>query len=215
MVDEGTEKRQLHMAAPPKTRIQRQKRKVILDAALEIFSTEGFRGATLERIAGQANLSKTNLLYYYPSKEAIFDEVMDGLWLVWMGPLRSIDPNGTPKEEIAAYIRRKLKLSREHPRESRLFTNELLRGTPSLSPRLAHDLRELVLEKAGLIGEWMAQGHLAKCDPMHLLFSVWALTRNYADSDALLRAILGESDPFDGADSHLDLMFTRLLDAPE
>ena len=34
----------------PKTRIQREKQDVILDAALNIFSLHGFRGATIDQI---------------------------------------------------------------------------------------------------------------------------------------------------------------------
>jgi TetR/AcrR family transcriptional regulator len=45
------------------TRIQQRNRKRILEAALEVFSANGFRGSTLDQIAGVAGLSKPNLLY--------------------------------------------------------------------------------------------------------------------------------------------------------
>ena len=57
--------------ARPRSRIQQRNREVILDAALEVFSQHGFRGATLDQIAEVAGLSKPNLLYYFPSKEAV------------------------------------------------------------------------------------------------------------------------------------------------
>ena len=60
-------------AQAPKTRIQREKRAQILEAGLTVFSEAGFRGATLDRIAAEAGLSKPNLLYYYPSKDAIYE----------------------------------------------------------------------------------------------------------------------------------------------
>ena len=50
------------------TRIQRRNREAILDAALEVFSAQGFRGATLDQIAERAGLSKPNMLYYFASK---------------------------------------------------------------------------------------------------------------------------------------------------
>ena len=56
-------------AARPRSRIQQKNRELILDAALEVFSLHGFRGATLDQIAEGAGLSKPNLLYYFPSKE--------------------------------------------------------------------------------------------------------------------------------------------------
>src|SRR6056297_1105985 len=55
----------------PRTRIQRRNVDAILRAALDVFAAHGFRGATLDQIAAAAGLSKPNLLYYFPSKEAV------------------------------------------------------------------------------------------------------------------------------------------------
>ena len=55
----------------PQTRIQKRNIMIILDAALEVFSTYGFRGTTLDQIARQAGLSKPNVLYYFDGKEAV------------------------------------------------------------------------------------------------------------------------------------------------
>ena len=52
------------------TRIQREKTKEILEAALDIFSINGFRGSTIDMIAEKSCLSKTNILYYFDSKES-------------------------------------------------------------------------------------------------------------------------------------------------
>ena len=60
----------------PKTRIQREKQDIILDAALNIFSLHGFRGATIDQIADAAGMSKPNLLYYIASKEEIHRRLM-------------------------------------------------------------------------------------------------------------------------------------------
>ena len=54
-----------------KTRIQQENEKRILLAALEVFSQTGFHGATLDRIASAAEMSKPNLLYYFKNKEEI------------------------------------------------------------------------------------------------------------------------------------------------
>ena len=44
------------MLKPP-TRIQQEKREAILEAALEVFSAHGFRGATIDQIAEAAGMS--------------------------------------------------------------------------------------------------------------------------------------------------------------
>ena len=90
----------------PQTRIQRVKREAILEAGLTVFSEAGFRGATLDRIATEAGLSKPNLLYYYPSKEAIYEALLRGMLDTWLDPLRALDPGGEPVAEILAFVYR-------------------------------------------------------------------------------------------------------------
>lgn len=196
-----------------RTRIQQKNTDAILDAALEVFSQLGFRGATLDRIAAQAGLSKPNLLYYFPSKEAIHAALMDHLLSTWLKPLRDMDAEGEPVEEILAYVRRKLEMARDYPRESRLFANEILQGAPRLESVIRGELATLVEEKATLIRRWSEAGQIAPVHPKHLIFSIWALTQHYADFDAQVRLVLGptEPDPFPEAGRHLDLMFRRLL----
>lgn len=194
-----------------KTRIQQRNSETIIEAALDVFSKHGFRGATLDQIANAAGLSKPNLLYYFSSKEAIHAELLEGLMDTWLDPLRALDANGDPKEQLLGYMRRKLEMSRDLPRESRLFANEVLQGAPRIGAGLGGDLKALVDEKAAIIGDWSRSGRIAQVDPYHLIFSIWALTQHYADFDAQVRAVLGGEDPFPGAEAFLDTLYTKLL----
>ncbi|NOD96446.1 TetR family transcriptional regulator [Ruegeria sp. HKCCD6228] len=193
------------------TRIQKKNRAAILEAALNVFSAHGFRGATVDQIAAEAGLSKPNLLYYFPSKEAIHTELLSGLLDTWLAPLHDLDANGDPMEEILAYIRRKLQMSQELPRESRLFANELVQGAPRIHDALSNDLKTLVDEKVTILTGWMDQGKIARVHPYHLVFSIWALTQHYADFDVQVRAILGNEDAFEGAETFVDTLYRKLL----
>jgi TetR/AcrR family transcriptional regulator len=196
----------------PRTRIQRRNSEAILAAALEVFAAHGFRGATLDQIAEVAGLSKPNLLYYFPSKEAIHLELLGGLLDTWLAPLRAVDPGGDPVGEILTYVRRKLDMSRRMPRESRLFANEVLQGAPRIGAALTGTLKALVDDKAAVIAGWAAAGRIAPVDPHHLIFSIWALTQHYADFDVQVRAVLGDGhDPFPEAEAFLTGLYTRLL----
>ena len=196
----------------PQSRIQQKNSQTILDAALEVFSQAGFRGATLDQIADVAGLSKPNLLYYFPSKEAMHTALLSGLLDTWLDPLRDMDPQGDPVTEIMGYVRRKLELARDYPRESRLFANEIIQGAPRMRAAIEGDLKTLVDEKAAVLTLWMDQGRIARIHPVHLIFSIWALTQHYADFDVQVRAVLGAGhDPFAEAGDFLDTLFRRLL----
>ena len=181
------------MAPPgrPRTRIQKEKRDVILEAALEVFSAQGFRGSTIDQIAEATGMSKPNLLYYFRRKEDIHEALISRLLETWLAPLGELDDIGDPLTEIKGYIRRKLEMARDYPRESRLFANEILQGAPRIMPMLEGPLRRLVDEKVEVIKGWMKAGTIARTDPYHLIFSIWATTQHYADFDVQVRAVLG------------------------
>ncbi len=203
------------MTTAPRTRIQRRNHRLILDAALEVFAQHGFRGSTLDQIAAQAGLSKPNLLYYFSGKDEIHRALLTELLDSWLEPLRQLDPDGDPQAELQAYVQRKLQMSREMPRESRLFANEILQGAPRIEGFIRTELKALVDEKARVIRGWARAGRIPDLDPWHLIFSIWALTQNYADFEAQMRLVRGDgADPFDGADEFLNRLFERLL-APE
>lgn len=176
---------------PKRTRIQREKRELIREAALEVFSQYGFRGSTIDQIAEAAGMSKPNLLYYFKNKEEIFATLIQRLLETWLAPLKEMDAEGEPQTEIRSYIRRKIEMARDFPRESRLFANEILQGAPRILPMLEGELKALVDEKASVIAQWMREGKLRKSDPYHFIFAIWATTQHYADFDVQVRAVLG------------------------
>jgi TetR/AcrR family transcriptional regulator len=180
------------------TRIQQEKREIILDAALEVFSAHGFRGATIDQIAEAAAMSKPNLLYYFRSKEDIHRTLLHRLLDMWLAPLRDMDEAGDPISELRSYIRSKIEMARDYPRESRLFANEMLQGAPRILEILTGELKPLVDEKAKVLRGWMRQGKLAKVDPYHLIFALWATTQHYADFDVQVQAVLGPDRGGDG-----------------
>lgn len=182
----------------PKTRIQARKRELILEAALDIFSENGFRGSTIDQIAEAAGMSKPNLLYYFRSKEHIHETLIHRLLETWLAPLEHMNEDGDPVAEIIGYVRRKIEMSRDLPRESRLFANEMLHGAPRTMAMLDGELKELVDKKALVLKHWMEAGRIATLDPWHLIFSIWATTQHYADFDVQVRAVLGSTRGGDG-----------------
>jgi len=194
------------------TRIQKEKTAQIFTAALSVFSAQGFRGATLDQIALQAGMSKPNLLYYFDSKEAIHTALLENLIQTWLDPLRELNDDGDPLNNILDYVRRKLAMSRDYPLESRLFANEILQGAPHIHHFLSSELKQLVDDKTALIQRWVRAGKIRDVDPVHLIFSIWSLTQHYADFDAQVHAVLGDdNDPYPEAEDYLVTLFSRML----
>ena len=170
-----------------------KKRRAIIDAALTLFSQFGLHGTTLERVADSADISKTNLLYYFPSKEQLYVAVLEDLLEIWLAPLKAFSAEQHARQALEHYIYLKLCVSRDHPHASKLFCLEMLQGAPLLSQTLTASLKQLVDEKSAIIRGWIAAGQIAAIDPMHLLFSLWATTQHYADFGVQIAAVSGST----------------------
>ncbi len=175
-----------------KSRIQVKNRAKILNAALTEFARSGYRGATVDGIAQAAGMSKSNLLYYFGSKQAIYKEVLAHILDVWLAPLRTLDPDGDPRKELTSYINQKFKISSENPESSKLFANEVMRGGPVMRPVLEGPLKALVDEKCEVVKGWIDTGKLLPVEPVHLIFIIWATTQHYADFEVQIRALTGK-----------------------
>jgi len=167
------------------------KKQAILSAALETFSQFGIHGTRLEQVAELAGVSKTNLLYYFPSKEALYVAVLQQILDIWLAPLKAFREELTPLVAIQQYIRLKLEVSRDYPQASRLFCLEMLQGAPLLKTVLSGDMKSLVDEKSAIIAGWVDTGKLAPVDPHHLIFMIWATTQHYADFATQVEAVTG------------------------
>ena len=161
------------------------KKEAILAAALEAFSQFGIHGTRLEQVAERAGVSKTNLLYYYPSKEALYVAVLQQILAIWLAPLKAFREDISPLVAIREYIRLKLEVA------SKLFCLEMLQGAPLLMGELTGDLKALVDEKSAIVSGWIDRGKLAPVDPQHLIFMIWATTQHYADFATQVEAVTG------------------------
>lgn len=176
-----------------RSRSTNARREAILHAALDAFSRFGIHGTRLEQVADLAGLSKTNLLYYFPSKEALYIAVLQQILDIWLAPLRAFREDIAPLVAIREYIRLKLEVSRDHPQASRLFCLEMLQGAPLLMAELSGDLKALVDDKSAIIAGWIDSGKLAAIDPQHLIFMIWATTQHYADFATQVEAVTGST----------------------
>ena len=106
------------------------RRSQILDAAFEEFAAEGYRGATIKRIARRAQLQSQTLIYwYFPTKEALFQAVLDRLPILQL----TLDPKPLftlPPEEALPLIARTFLAAADYPGARhilRLIAPEVLR----------------------------------------------------------------------------------------
>jgi AcrR family transcriptional regulator len=71
----ATETKRPSMLRPTKAEIDAE----IIDRAAALFAQHGFAHASLQQIADAVGYSKAGLLHHFPSKQAVYDAVINGL----------------------------------------------------------------------------------------------------------------------------------------
>lgn len=183
----------------PMTSIRERNKELILRAASEEFADKGFAATKTSDIAAKAGLPKPNVYYYFKSKENLYREVLESIVDPLLAASTPFNQPGHPSEVLTAYIRSKIRISRELPHASKVFASEIMHGAPHLSPEQTEQLNAQAKHNIACIQRWVDQGLMAPVDPHHLLFSIWAATQTYADFDWQISIVTGKAS-LDDAD---------------
>lgn len=167
----------------------------ILGAAKKLFAQRGFGGVSLDHIAREVGASKQNLLYYFPSKEELYRRVLHGVLDVWLSYMDALSQRpDDPERAIREYIAGKLRFSREHPDDSRVYANEVVSGAPLFSAEIAERVIPALQADVAIFNRWAEQGLCRPVDGRHLMILLWASTQVYADWASQIGLVLGKSE---------------------
>ena len=191
----------------------------IVVVAVRVFAESGYEGASIATIADRAGLSKQNLMYYFPTKQALYERVLDDVlddWLERMDSLAAGDQE--PQAVLRAYVQAKLKFSREQPWASRVYAMEVIGGAQLYGAQIQRRVVPLLRKDIAVFEQWIAAGKIAPVNATHLLFAIWAMTQSYADfapqmALVLNRKQLGKKD-FDDAEQLIVDMVLAAVSVP-
>jgi TetR/AcrR family transcriptional regulator len=191
----------------------------ILAEAVRLFAEHGYEGTAIADVAERAGLSKQNLMYYFPTKQALYTRVLDDVLDEWLARMATLaDEAKEPGDVLRAYIRAKLQFSREQPLASRVYAIEVIGGAKLYGEQIRRRVVPLLRADIAVFERWIAAGKIAPVNATHLLFAVWAMTQSYADFAAQMQLVLdqpqlGQPD-FDEAERLITGMVLGALGLP-
>lgn len=166
----------------------------ILRSAELVFAEKGFSGASMERIAELANISKQNLIYYFANKDLLYKKVLQEILGIWIDKLQLLElSEADPETSIRHYVKEKMALSRDYLYGSKVFAHEIISGAPVLKPYLISDLKPQFEKDIEVVNSWIRKGFINDIDPAHFFFMVWATTQSYADFSTQMDILMDQS----------------------
>jgi TetR/AcrR family transcriptional regulator len=160
----------------------------ILVAAMAEFGTRGYEATSLDDLARELGIRKQTILYWFPSKEALLEAVVDRCAAEVTGRLeRGLAQAGEGFERVDAIVRVMFRLAARHPTMLG-FLREVTRLGPPASTRLLTQLQPLVDRASGYLEDEMDAGRMQRRDPRLLLLAAYSMVAGLATEVEVLRA---------------------------
>lgn len=161
----------------------------MLNAALAGFGGRGYEATSLDALAGDLGVRKQTILYYFPSKEALLEAVVDQaageLALILT---ESLARPGSAWDRVEAIVRAVFRLAGRRPELLGLL-REVTRLGPPPATRFAAALGPLIDRATGFLKESMAKGELRPQDASLLLLVGYSSVVGVATEVEVLRAL--------------------------
>ena len=160
----------------------------ILVAAMAEFGTRGYEATSLDDLARTIGVRKQTILYWFPSKEALLEAVVDRCGDEVTGRLeRGLAQAGEGFDRVEAIVRVMFRLAARHPTMLG-FLREVTRLGPPASARLLTRLAPLVDRAAGYLDDEMDAGRMQRRDPRLLLLAAYSMVAGLATEVEVLQA---------------------------
>jgi TetR/AcrR family transcriptional regulator len=164
----------------------------ILDAALRSFGSRGYEATSLDSLAVELGVRKQTILYYFPSKEALLDAVIDSCASELTAELEhTLAWAGQGWDRVEALVRKVFRLAARRP-ELLGFLREASRLGPPASTRLIARLDPLVKRAQLFLAAEMDAGTFRRHDPSIVLLTAYSMVLGVATEVEVLRALGGE-----------------------
>ena len=175
----------------PKVKIRRKNIEKILLAAEKVFAEQGYAGTKMADIAQQAQLPRSNLHYYFSTKDELYREVLVNLLDTWELEGACFENFDDPRVVLTSYIMEKMNHSRTRPYGSKLWANEIMRGAPLFQDMLDEHMAKGAKLMELKIRQWVDEKRINPVEPSALLYMIWASTQHYADFDYQVNVLNG------------------------
>src|SRR5438067_2668405 len=161
----------------------------VLDAALSSFGTRGFEATSLDAIAADLGLRKQTILYYFPTKDALLQGVIDASADELIVELeRTLGRAGQGWGRIEAVVRKVFRLAARRPALLG-FLREVSRLGPPASAQLVDRLDPLLKRARGFLDEEMDAGRMRRHDPSLVLLAAYSMVTGVATEVEVLDAL--------------------------
>jgi len=163
-------------------------RQRILDTALESFGTRGVDGTSLDSMARTLGLRKQSILYYFGSKNGLFQAVVDEAATEFISELDDVVDSNDVWEQVQGTVRVVFRLAVQRPALLGLL-REASRPGSMVAVQLTSRLSNHIEAAQHSLEIALKDGRVAGDNARLLLFSLYSTIMGVATEVEVLRAM--------------------------
>lgn len=186
----------------------------ILDASVALFARSGFEGVSTTRIAVEAGISQSVVLYHFGSKEALWRQAMLHLFARIGAPdvaAQADTKDLDPLSRLKVALRRFVRLSARHPELGRIIMREGAEGGERLDWLVENALAANYAVYTRLVVEAQAAGQVRPHPPFHLTILLHAAASMLFNLQPLVEAVDGRPLAEAGLDALTDMIVETMF----
>lgn len=161
----------------------RPTRQRLMETALEEFAARGFDGAKVDRIVRRAGVNKAMLYYHFPSKAALYLEILrEQFGALGQAVAGARDPALAPERQLRRFIEIVAREALARPRFPAIWLREIAEGGRHVDETVVLALRRVLETLAAILQDGRRTGVFVAANPLVTQISVVAPLMFFAAS---------------------------------
>jgi AcrR family transcriptional regulator len=182
----------------------------LLETALDVFSRQGYEGATTKEIAAAAGVAEAVIFRHFPTKQALYTEVLDyklqsGALNAWLTDLQACMDRDDDEGLFRAIVSHMLESFRAGARFERMILFAALEGHELGLAHLRQHSQPFFESLHSYVRRRHAAGALRARKAQHILMALFGMVHHYGQMTEMF------GFPRGGSDEEMADAFVRIL----
>ncbi len=175
---------------------------IILQNAMDVFIEKGRHGARMQDIADRAGINKAMLHYYFRSKDKLYAQIFELVFVKYFGELLDVFKEENRFETtLKSFINRYIDILDENPRLPVFVASEMLEGgsivEEIISSLIRSDKFQVPHKMIHAIDRAVKSGEIVAVDHVNLMMNVIGACIYFFIAEPVFRAIFSMDNDYD------------------
>src|SRR5262245_55195850 len=156
------------MARPRRAAPSDSRARIVAAAAAE-FAARGYAGASVDRIARTARLNKAMIYYHFPSKAALYREILNDMFAAVHARVAGVAASAAaPREKIRGYVAAIAGEAEARPHFPPIWLREIAEGGRHIDAATVAHVHGVLAALSRIVDEGARNGSFRRVNPVVL-----------------------------------------------